>query len=165
MGSYASQGIGKSILFYQKNYINQQQSVESNFSLGIDFDGSAISLLKLAPAAIVATLFRPFIWESKKISSFLTSIESLMMMLFTLYVLIRVGIRKFFITLITKPLVLYCFLFSIIFSLFIGATTLNFGSLVRYKIPALPFYVISLYLILFFNDKIKSRANRDIVIS
>lgn len=43
-----------------------------------------------------------------------------------------------------------------VFAIFVGATTLNFGTLVRYKIPAMPFYVISLLLILYYNNKIKS---------
>ena len=52
-------------------------------------------------------------------------------------------IKKFVLTIINKPIVLYCLMFSLIFALFVGATTLNFGSLVRYKIPALPFYLLS----------------------
>jgi hypothetical protein len=43
--------------------------------------------------------------------------------------------------------VLYCFLFAMLFALFVGATTLNFGTLCRYKIPCMPFYVIALLLI------------------
>ena len=43
---------------------------------------------------------------------------------------------------------MFCFFFSILFALFVGATTLNFGTLVRYKIPCMPFYVIALVLIL-----------------
>ena len=49
---------------------------------------------------------------------------------------------------------MYCFLFAFIFALFVGATTNNFGTLVRYKIPCLPFYVISLFLIY---EKVKQR--------
>ena len=167
LGNYASLGIGKSILNYQMNYVNQQDNVESNFSLGVEFDGSARSLLRMSPAAIVATLFRPFLWESKKLSTLLSSLESLLLMLFTFYVLFRVGIKKFFLTIFDKPIILYCFFFSIIFALFVGATTLNFGTLVRYKIPAIPFYVISMFLILYFNNKLKNkpRLGRGIVVS
>jgi hypothetical protein len=50
---------------------------------------------------------------------------------------------------------MYCFLFSCVFALFVGASTLNFGSLVRYKIPCMPFYLIALFLIY---DKVKQKA-------
>src|SRR5437763_598315 len=120
---------------------------ESSFSLGVEFDGSAGSLAKMAPAAIVATLYRPYLWESKKLSTLLSSIESLAMMLFTLFVLIKAGPFTFTGTVFKDPMTLFCFFFSILFALFVGATTLNFGTLVRYKIPCLPFYLIALFLI------------------
>jgi hypothetical protein len=160
LGDYASKGVTQSIKNYQQSYENQSSYASSNFSLGVEFDGTANSLLKMAPAAVVATLFRPFIWEVKKPSTLLSSLESLAMMLFTLFTLFKVGLKKFMVTIIKKPIVLYCFLFSVIFSLFVGATTLNFGSLVRYKIPGLPFYVISLYFILYFNNKLKNKPDK-----
>ncbi len=160
LSSYASKGISQSIKNYQTNYENQSAFVESNFSLGVEFDGTANSLLKMAPAAIVATLFRPFLWESKKLSTLLSSLESLALMLFTLYVLIKVGIFRFLSTIFKSPIILYCFFYSLVFALFVGATTLNFGTLVRYKIPAIPFYLISLFLILDYTKKIKKSPDK-----
>lgn len=160
LSNYASKGITESIKNYQTNYENQAEFVQSNFSLGVEFDGSAGSLAKMAPAAIVATLFRPFIWESKKLSTLLSSLESLALMIFTLYVFKKVGIIKFFKTIVKSPVVMYCFFYSLIFALFVGATTLNFGTLVRYKIPGMPFYIIALFLILEFNKKTKKGPDK-----
>ncbi len=39
--------------------------------------------------------------------------------------------------------------------MFVGITTLNFGTLVRYKIPCLPFYLIALILILDYRNNRK----------
>ena len=155
LASYTQKSLTQSIKSYQTNYQNQANFVESNFSLGVEFDGSIGSLAKMAPAAIVATLFRPFIWESKKLSTLLSSFESLSLMLFTLYVFIRVGPFKFLRSLFKDPIVTYCFFYSVIFALFVGATTLNFGTLVRYKIPAMPFYLISIFMIWDLNRKKK----------
>lgn len=153
LDQYAMKDITKSIKKYNVNYANQ--SGGSNFSLGTEFDGSLKGLLKLAPAALTATLFRPYVWESNKFSTLLSSIESLFMMLFTLYIIFKAGLLGFFRYIFRDPLIMYCFLFSFIFALFIGATTLNFGTLVRYKIPCLPFYVIALFLI---HEKVKEKA-------
>lgn len=159
LGNFIGKGsITKTIKSYQQNYNNQQTYAESNFSLGVEFDGTPSSMIKMAPAAIVATLYRPFIWESKKVSTLLSSLESLVIMMFTLFVMLRVGLFRFIKTLAREPAVLYCFLFAMLFSLFVGATTPNFGSLVRYKIPAMPFYVIALYIILDVNGKIKRKT-------
>jgi hypothetical protein len=159
LGAFAStDGLTDRIKGQQENFKEQAQANigESNFSLGVDFDGSVGSLLKMAPAAIIATLYRPFLWESRKISTLLSSFESLAMILLTLYVLGKVGLRIFFRTLVKDPTVLYCILFSLLFALFVGATTLNFGTLCRYKIPCMPFYVIALILIL---DKYRQSKN------
>lgn len=85
----------------------------------------------------------------------MAAFESLAMMFFTLFILIKSGLFNFFKLVLKDPLIMYCFLFSVVFGLFVGASTLNFGTLVRYKIPCLPFYTISLFLIY---EKVKERS-------
>jgi hypothetical protein len=157
LGQFAVKDVTKSIKRYNKAYENQVNSgtANSNFSLGVEFDGSMVGLVKLAPIAISTTFFRPFLWESHKPSTILSSIEALLLMLFTIYIIFKAGFISFFKLISSDPLIMYCFLFSCVFALFVGASTLNFGSLVRYKIPCMPFYLISLYLI---HDKVKQRA-------
>lgn len=148
LGDLALDKLSESVKTTQENFEGIASIAESSFSLGVEFDGTPLSLLKIAPAAINATLFRPYLWESKKLSTLLSSIESLAFMLFTLYVLLRAGPFRFFKNIFSDPMIAYCFWFSILFAVFVGATTLNFGTLVRYKIPCLPFYLIALMLIL-----------------
>ena len=147
MGMMSLENLSESVQTQQKNFEGMAGRAESSFSLGVEFDGSLGSLLKIAPAAINATLFRPYLWESKKISTLLSSLESLSLMLFFLYLLFKTRIWGFIRAIIKDPMVLFCFFFSILFALFVGATTLNFGTLVRYKIPCMPFFLIALFLI------------------
>ena len=156
VSKYAGEGFTKTIQGYQKSYSEQDSWAQSNFSLGVEFDGSVTSLVKMAPAAVVATLYRPFIWESRKLSTLLSSLESLAIMLFTLKVLWTLGLGKFFKS-IRDPAIFYCMSFSLLFALFVGATTPNFGTLCRYKIPCMPFYIISLILMLNLFNKIKKQ--------
>lgn len=148
MGNLALDKLAESVKFQQTAFMNIADQAESSFTLGADFDGSNLSLLKMAPAAITATFYRPYLWESKKLSTLLSSIESLALMIFSLFVVIRVGPFYFLKTIIKDPMVMFCFFFSVIFALFVGTTTLNFGTLVRYKIPCMPFYIIAFMLIL-----------------
>ncbi len=134
-----------------------REDAASNFSLGEEFDGTFNGLVKIAPAAVATTFFRPFIWEAHKISQLMAALESLVLMFFTLYVLLRGGIINFLRSIISDAMIMYCFLFAVLFALFIGASTLNFGTLVRYKIPCLPFYSIALFLIY---EKAKEKAAR-----
>lgn len=119
----------------------------SFFSLG-EFDGSFSGIIQLAPKAIVATFFRPFIWESKNLIMLLSSMEAMALLFFTLYVLFKPrGVVNFFPAIFSNALVFFCLVFSILFAVFVGISTYNFGSLVRYKIPCIPFYVSALIVI------------------
>jgi len=146
LGAYGGYDVTKNISIYQKAYA-EQEDVGSAFSLGVEYDGSVSSLIRIAPAAIIATLYRPFLLESKKISTLLSSIESMVIMFFTLSVFYKAGPKKFIRPILKDPTVMYCLLFALLFALFVGATTANFGTLVRYKIPCMPFYIIAIFLI------------------
>jgi hypothetical protein len=147
LGNYAAEGLTNNIKAQNEAYENQAGKGGSMFSYGTEFDGSVGGLVKMAPIFVGTTFFRPFIWESGKLSTLLSSLEGLTLLIFTLYVFFKAGLKTIFQTLTKNPLAMYCFLFAIIFALFVGATTLNFGTLCRYKIPCMPFYVISLFLI------------------
>jgi hypothetical protein len=157
LGVYAAKDLTTSIQHLNSGFkaMNGNETAESNFDLGVEFDGSLRGLIKLAPVAIATTFFRPFLWESHKISQLLASLESLVLMFFTLFIIFKSGLRTLIKLLLTDPLIMYCFFFSVVFALFVGASTLNFGTLVRYKIPCLPFYAISLFLIY---EKVKEKS-------
>ncbi len=159
LGGYAVDDLTKSIQHLNGaiSSMDGNETADSNFDLGAEFDGSLQGLIKLAPIAIFTTFYRPFLWESHKMSSLLASLESLILLFFTVYVLFKSGLKTFVKLILTDPLIMYCFLFSLVFALFVGASTLNFGTLVRYKIPCLPFYTISLFLIF---EKVKEKSFR-----
>ncbi|MEO8765777.1 MAG: hypothetical protein ABI416_15865 [Ginsengibacter sp.] len=159
LGGYAVKDLTASITHLNGAFkaMNGNETAESNFDLGVSFDGSFRGLIRLAPVAIATTFFRPFLWESHKASQLLASVESLILMFLTLFVLFKSGLKTFIKLVLTDPLIMYCFLFSLVFALFVGASTLNFGTLVRYKIPCLPFYTIALFLIY---EKVKEKSGR-----
>jgi hypothetical protein len=147
LGHYAVDGLTNNIKSQNDAYEGQAAKGGAMFSYGTEFDGSVTGLIKMAPVFIGTTFFRPFIWESKKLTTLLSSLEGLAVMVFTILVILKAGVKTVFQTLTKNSLAIYCFLFAVIFALFVGATTLNFGTLCRYKIPCMPFYLIALFLI------------------
>jgi hypothetical protein len=119
----------------------------SRYDLGTIEPGLTGFLAK-APAAINVTLFRPYLWESNKPIVLLSAIESFLFLIFTLYVLWKVGFKSFFSSIFNDPHVRFCILFALIFSFAVGISSYNFGALSRYKIPGIPFYAAGLVLIL-----------------
>jgi hypothetical protein len=119
----------------------------TGYTLG-DIEFTPTGLIKLVPKAINVTLFRPYIWEARKVINIPAALESLAFLLFTLYVVFyKVGFFKTFRMIFSNPDVLFCLSFSLLFAFAVGLTSYNYGTLVRYKIPCLPFYLIALVII------------------
>jgi hypothetical protein len=117
----------------------------SGYELSEYFDGSLGNTVRLAPQAINVTLFRPYLWEVKNPLMLISALESLAMLLITLYIFLRRGYGA--ITQLTNPEVAFCFAFSIVYAFAVGVSTFNFGTLARYKIPLMPFYVMGLAIL------------------
>lgn len=127
--------------------LNTEQDGGTGYSLGT-IDPSIGGMIKVAPAAINATLFRPYIWEARKIIVIPSAIEAIFTLFFTFYVFFKIGPIRAFRTLFNDPTVLFCIIFAIIFAFAVGFTSMNFGALARYKIPALPFYFSAMVILL-----------------
>ncbi len=123
------------------------ESDGSGYDLGkIDYT-NPVSLLGTIPAALNVTLFRPYIWESPKVLMLISSLESLAFLLITLYVFLRVGVIRFFKILLANKVMLFFVFFALPFAIAVGFSTGNFGTLVRYKIPCMPFYLMCILFI------------------
>lgn len=119
-------------------------------------DANIGSFATKIPAAVNVTLFRPYLWESRKPIMLFSALESTAILLLFLYVLFKSRIYKFFTLIISNSFITFCFIYTIIFGTFVGISSFNFGTLVRYKIPCLPFFLIMLFLILTESKKKRS---------
>ena len=114
------------------------QSV-GGFTAG-DFDLSLQGLILRTPTAVFTTLFRPFLWEIKNVMMLFSALESFIMLVATLYLLVRLRFFRFFSTIFSNSYLIFCFVFAVLMGAVVGLTTFNFGTLVRYRLPLLPFY-------------------------
>lgn len=118
----------------------------SAYSLG-EMDPSIGGMLKKFPAAVNVSLFRPYLWETKKVMQLLSALEATMFLWVTIKILISIGPRRTWRTITSDPTIQFCLIFAIIFGFAIGVSSGNFGTLSRYRIPCLPFYALALMLI------------------
>lgn len=116
----------------------------SGYTLG-ELDGTWQSMIRLAPEAINTSLFRPYLWEVRSPLMLLSAVEGLVFLSLTLRLLWRVRWRVF--AYAQKPDVLFCLIFALIFAFAVGVSTFNFGTLSRYKIPMMPFFLLALGMI------------------
>lgn len=127
--------------------VSTERDGGTGYSLGT-IDPSIGGLIAVFPKAVNVTLFRPYVWETRKAIVAPAALESLFTLIFTLYVFLKMGLWRTIRAIFADPVILFCLIFAIIFAFAVGFSTLNFGSLARYKIPALPFYFVALIVLL-----------------
>jgi len=139
----------ESIAQRESNRSSYQASMEESETsqAGIEsseLDPSIANLLLNSPGIIFTCLFRPFIWESRKIMILFTSLESMLLLFCTIYLLVKMKIIGLYRLIFHNHYLFFCFTISMLFAMIIGFTTFNFGTMIRYKIILLPFYYFML---------------------
>ncbi len=130
------------------DWIHQMSAEGSAYNIGLEeMDGTIGGLLKLYPKGIFITLFRPFIWEIKNFNMALAGLENLVILFLTIQVFRNQKWAVILKRLRTHQMVVVCLIFTLFFSGIIGIVSSNFGTLVRYRIPVLPFYMIALIIL------------------
>jgi hypothetical protein len=136
----------------QEDLMRSDQYGTNFYNVG-KIDGSITSILKISPSALMAGMFRPFLWESKNPVMMLSGLENFFLLIMTIYLLVRLKIIRFFRYLFSEPVLILSVLFTVFFLFSVGLASANFGALVRYKIPAIPFFVATIFIML---DKYKT---------
>lgn len=131
-------------------YVSENQE-GSAYDIG-ELDGTLGSMLKKFPQAVNVTLYRPYLWESRKPIILLSALEAAAFFVLTVLVFYRTGFFKTFGKIFRDSNLLFFFVFTIIFAFAVGISTGNFGSLSRYKIPCMPFFG-ALLLLLYYQTK------------
>ena len=117
----------------------------NTFNIG-EFDPTIPSMLGKAHLAISAALFRPFLWETRNVVMFMSGVENFIILIYAIILIIQLKIFGFFRYFFKHHLLTFSLIFSLFFAFSVGLTTPNFGSMVRYRIPILPFFVASLFI-------------------
>ncbi len=118
----------------------------SRYDIG-DFDPSVLGLLSKFPIATWVGIYGPHPWQAHNAVAAISSLESTLLLLFTFWIFFTAGPAYFFRKVFQSPFLFSLFFFSIFFFFITGLVSGNFGNLVRYRIPALPFFVSILVIV------------------
>ena len=102
--------------------------------------GLVVDLILNIPYYIFSTLFRPLIGEFWKFPILLSAIENLLILACTIYMVWKTNLKK---TTIAPELIAVLVYVSSL-CLFLGYSSPNFGTLARYKVYFLPFFILLL---------------------
>ena len=120
----------------------------STYNLGGSTETSAEKQIALAPLAFLTALFRPFIFEAHNAAAFVNSLETLVLSWLLILGLRRRGLKPTVALLTRSPFAMFCVVFILVFGTAVGLGAPNLGSLSRYRVPMMPFYVGLILLIL-----------------
>jgi len=163
--TFLAVGIGASYLFIQNigstmqsyNLETMQKTAEgfkswhtylgetqggSFYSLGSDVDYTPMGILKKAPLAVAITLFGPFVWQIRNAVMLMSGVESLFFLYYFFRVFMNARAYRALGILFRDHIIMFCIPFVLIIAVAIGLTSFNYGALVRYKIPILPFFAV-----------------------
>ncbi len=146
LGKFSLQNAIVTIEVNQADMKRSEQYGENYFDIG-EFDGTWTGLLGKFPVASMAGLFRPFLWEARNVVMALSGVENLWLLWLFASTVYRAGPGFFLRAATAMPLLLMSLLFAIMLAFVVGATTPNFGALVRFKIPLIPFLVSGMFMV------------------
>lgn len=109
----------------------------------INIDIQSISgLSSLVLDSLALSFFRPYFWESESFLFLFVSIENLFVIILILRCFFWGSKRR-----VQSNQIFIIFIFFVIpFSVFVATSTANFGALLRYKIPMIPFLYSFLFI-------------------
>lgn len=121
--------------------------------------GNFLGIIRIYLQSLNVALFRPYFWESSSVIVFANALESFIVLLFTVYLLIKSKIIGFFTFAFKNRVLTFALVFTFLLAPLAGLISFNFGTLVRYKAPIVPFYYTYLIL-LYYKTKDKANVNR-----
>ena len=150
-GKYSADRILEEAVIQQQD-LTREVYGSNSFNIG-EFEPTLSGVLSKAHLAINAALFRPYIWEVGSPTMLFSGIENLAIILAIIYFLFSIGPINLFRYIFQDSFLIFCLSFTIILAFGIGLSTANFGALVRYKIPFLPYFTALFFIIYAYSKK------------
>ena len=138
----------------QQDLLRSEAYGENSYYIG-EIDGSLGNMISLAPNAIFTAIFRPMLWEVGSPMMAISAIENTILGLVFIFLIIKINPIKFTKIVFSEPILTYSIVFTLFLAFGVGIAGTNFGAMVRYKIPFMPFFFSMVYIIYIMNKENK----------
>jgi hypothetical protein len=126
--------------------VGQQVKGGSHIQGTLDLSSSS-GRIQAIPIALVTSLFRPFIFEVHNAVALINALETTGVLLLFVFVLARRGVLQTVKAVLRTPALMFCVTFTVVFAIGVGISTTNLGTMSRYRVPMLPFFLATLLLL------------------
>lgn len=102
-------------------------------------DYSLIGMLRVAPEAIVAGIYRPFAWDSRNVALIINVFEGIALLVLTFIFFLKKDLKTRISFVRSKEILVFSFFYILILAFMTGFSSSLYGVLVRLRAPLLPF--------------------------
>ncbi|NLL27622.1 MAG: hypothetical protein GX259_02405 [Bacteroidales bacterium] len=146
------------LIITREDFIHNKTYSTNFFDIG-EFEPSFLGVLKKVPLAFLYGLLGPFPWQVTNPVIAISSLEGSLFLILFILSLRAVLFQKNVFKNLSDPIFISFLFFSVILVIFVGLSTPNFGSLVRYRIPALPLYLFCMIHVISLSKKESQKRN------
>ncbi|MEZ4720751.1 MAG: hypothetical protein R2813_02620 [Flavobacteriales bacterium] len=142
LGDYSVDKIIDKALITQED-LTRDVYGENSFNIGT-IEPTFFGILSKFPIATFYGFFGPTLLHVNNIVMLFSALENTFLLLLTMRIFVFRNPMNTFQRIEASPFLTFCFTFAILLGFSIGLSTPNFGALVRFKIPMIPFFVFML---------------------
>ncbi|SFT68640.1 hypothetical protein SAMN05216474_1804 [Lishizhenia tianjinensis] len=137
-GDLAPEKILQEAATIQRDFAQNSTYGSDRYQLNIN-DYSLFGMLKVAPEAIVAGIYRPFVWDSRNVALVINILEGILLLILTLQFFFKRELKARIQFIRSNEILVFSFFFVLIMAFMTGFSSSLYGVLVRLRAPLLPF--------------------------
>lgn len=136
------------LVYKQHDFLNVARDTHAHSVINVEkLSNNLYSFLHFSPYSLINGLFRPSLLEINSITYIIPGLESTFLIFSILYIILKIKKLE---NLNTNQVLLIYFsiFFSLLLALLIGLVVPVLGAIVRYRVPYLPFFFSSIFLLM-----------------
>jgi len=142
LGEYSTDNIMRKAIIAQED-LKQDYYGGNSFDIG-KIEPTTAGVISKFPIATFYGFFGPTLVHVNNVVMLFSALENTVLLFLSISIFLLRNPVKTLQRLSGEPFLTFCLLFSVLFAFGIGLSSPNFGALVRFKIPLLPFFLIML---------------------
>jgi hypothetical protein len=142
LGEYSTDNIMRKAIIAQED-LKQDYYGGNSFDIG-KIEPTTAGVISKFPIATFYGFFGPTLVDVNNVVMLFSALENTVLLFLSISIFLLRNPVKTLQRLSGEPFLTFCLLFSVLFAFGIGLSSPNFGALVRFKIPLLPFFLIML---------------------
>lgn len=126
----------------QMQFYAARQRGGSTYAIGDPNNKSLLGQLSYAPLGLFTALYRPLPFDVRNPPMLVNAIETTGLLALSIHAVWRRGVAGVWAFVNQRPMLMFCLVVALVLGTMTGLASANLGTLSRYRIPMVPFFVV-----------------------